>query len=160
MTIQSAAAPRKAARVLLVDALDRLLLLHASLPDGQGIWLPPGGGIETGETPEAAAMREVREETGIVLDSPGRCVWTRRSTFDGLDQAEWFFLVRLAATPVVRLHANPDAVEALLTRGYQWWTHPEIVAASDTLFVPHTLGDHLGPLLAGVVPAEPFDVGI
>lgn len=152
--------PRLAARVLLVDARDRLLLLHAALPDGRSIWLPPGGGIDPGESAEQAAVREVREETGISLESPGLCIWTRRAAFDGLDQVEQFFLVRLATTPEVHPDANPDALEASLTRGHRWWTHPEIVAATDTLFVPHTLGVQLGPLLAGVIPAEPFEVGV
>jgi ADP-ribose pyrophosphatase YjhB (NUDIX family) len=38
-----------------------LLLFHPKI----GIWLPPGGHIETGELPDAAAVREVLEETGV-----------------------------------------------------------------------------------------------
>ncbi len=39
-----------------------LLILHKRL----GTWLPVGGEIETGETPSEAAVRELREETGLV----------------------------------------------------------------------------------------------
>lgn len=39
-----------------------LLLYHAKL----GLWLPPGGHVEHGELPDDAAIREVREETGVV----------------------------------------------------------------------------------------------
>ena len=39
-----------------------LLHLHKRL----GLWLQPGGHIDPGETPEQAALREVREETGFV----------------------------------------------------------------------------------------------
>ena len=35
-----------------------------------GIWLQPGGHIETGEAPEHAAVREVREETGLAVAHP------------------------------------------------------------------------------------------
>lgn len=38
-----------------------LLVHHRKL----GVWLYPGGHIEYGETPDDAALREVREETGI-----------------------------------------------------------------------------------------------
>lgn len=31
-------------------------------------WRPPSGGIESGETPEACAVRELSEETGLILD--------------------------------------------------------------------------------------------
>ena len=40
---------------------------HAKL----GIWLPPGGHIEPGELPDQAAIREVREETGIAVELMG-----------------------------------------------------------------------------------------
>lgn len=38
-----------------------LLRLH----EKYGMWLPPGGHIELHETPEEAAVREVKEETGL-----------------------------------------------------------------------------------------------
>lgn len=38
-----------------------LLILHSKL----NLWLPPGGHIEPNETPDEAALRETREETGI-----------------------------------------------------------------------------------------------
>lgn len=37
-----------------------------------GIWLPPGGHIELDEDPNQTAVREVAEETGLVIELVGR----------------------------------------------------------------------------------------
>ena len=52
--------------VALIDRDGRVLL--AQRPAGKrmaGLWAFPGGKIETGETPEAALIRELGEELGI-----------------------------------------------------------------------------------------------
>ena len=36
-----------------------------------GIWLPPGGHIEPNELPDEAALREVEEESGLVVELVG-----------------------------------------------------------------------------------------
>ena len=54
------------AAVALVDPDGRVLI--ARRPEGKamaGLWEFPGGKIETGEAPEAALIRELREELGI-----------------------------------------------------------------------------------------------
>lgn len=54
------------AAVALVDADGRVLL--AQRPPGKamaGLWEFPGGKVDAGETPEAALVRELREELGI-----------------------------------------------------------------------------------------------
>ena len=43
----------------------RVLLVQRKIPPRQGEWCLPGGFMELGETPEAAVLRELAEETGI-----------------------------------------------------------------------------------------------
>jgi 8-oxo-dGTP diphosphatase len=47
------------------DAAGRLLLVRRGHDPHAGLWSLPGGRIETGESPEQAVVREVREETGL-----------------------------------------------------------------------------------------------
>jgi 8-oxo-dGTP diphosphatase len=56
--------------VLLVDAQGRLLMQHrsADAPISPGQWGLPGGHVEPGEEPIAAAHRELLEETGLSVD--------------------------------------------------------------------------------------------
>lgn len=54
------------ASAIVVGPRGVVLHLHRRL----GLWLQPGGHIERGETPAAAAHREAREETGLAVDHP------------------------------------------------------------------------------------------
>ena len=52
--------------VFIVETGRVLLLFHRTLQR----WLPPGGHLEPGETPDEAALREVLEETGLSIALP------------------------------------------------------------------------------------------
>ena len=57
---------RVAAYGLIIED-DRVLLAHWNA-DGRSGWTLPGGGLEPGEDPAAAARREILEETGFVAE--------------------------------------------------------------------------------------------
>lgn len=62
---------RETARIALQDRDGRFLLLLTHFDAGVGLpprWITPGGGIDAGETVLQAAIRELREETGMVVE--------------------------------------------------------------------------------------------
>ena len=78
--------------MLLVDESRRVLLfsgIDRTKPDVPPWWFPVGGGLQPGETPQDAAIRETREETGLLISDSGPIVFTRRFTwdFEGLPDA-------------------------------------------------------------------------
>lgn len=159
---------RPSTRLLVLDESGSLLLFRASTPAGMWLWFPPGGGLEPGESYEAAGQRELWEETGQRLPL-GPHVWTRDVIvpweIDGrpvrLRGVERYHLVRAA-----RFDPAPGFIDTL--EGYmrdegwfRWWSLDEIVAHTGyETFVPRSLGTLLAPLLAGDLPPEPLEVGL
>ena len=62
--MSNSAWPRCGASAVIFRGPD-VLLVERGTPPLMGLWSPPGGHIEAGETARAAALREVREETGV-----------------------------------------------------------------------------------------------
>lgn len=153
---------RLASRLLVIDNQDRVLLFRAEDPrlDAPVIWFPPGGGLEPGETHEAAAVRELWEETGIVAPL-GPCVWTRRHVwrFGGhyYDQRERCYVVCVPSVEVDR--TNWTALENEMIAESRWWTVAELEQCTETL-VPRRLLMLLPPIIASEYPAEPLDAGV
>jgi 8-oxo-dGTP pyrophosphatase MutT (NUDIX family) len=54
-----------AAGVVILDAEKRILLVKELEGDKKGLWHIPSGTVEKGETLEAAAIREAKEESGL-----------------------------------------------------------------------------------------------
>src|SRR5258707_14303163 len=52
---------------VIEDDAGRLLLIKRGHDPGRGLWSVPGGRVEAGETAEEAVVREVREETGLIV---------------------------------------------------------------------------------------------
>lgn len=144
---------RRAARVLLVDDERRVLLLTGgdpSAPERGSWWFTPGGGLEDGETPAQAAVRELAEETGLRVDasSLGAVVHERVTEFrfGGRDyrQSEHYFLLRVPAHEVDV--TGPGAVVDPGVTGHRWWAVPDLVSTADVVF-PAELPDVLDRLL-------------
>jgi 8-oxo-dGTP diphosphatase len=53
---------------IVFDGAGRVLLVERGKPPSQGLWSIPGGRLEASETLAQAVAREVREETGLVVE--------------------------------------------------------------------------------------------
>ncbi len=148
---------RPVARVLVISDDLRLLLLQGVAVGSDPWWVSPGGGLKPEESFEAAAARELFEETGFSAPL-GPCVWTRHHRYEWYgkphDQYERFFVAQ--AVPMVE--PVPVRADGYIV-GHRWWTLEEIRAATDR-FSPRRLADLLPPILRGKYPVTPFDAGV
>jgi 8-oxo-dGTP pyrophosphatase MutT (NUDIX family) len=145
---------RRAARVLLVDAAGRALLLHGGDParPGQRWWFTPGGGLLDGETPAQGAARELAEETGLRVDPAelGEPIWHEVTEFSydhrNYRQDQDFYLLRVAEWQVDT--AGMDADEQETITEHRWWSAAEL-DATDELIFPDDLAALLRRQVAG-----------
>ena len=110
---------------VIKDAEGRLLLIKRGHAPGAGLWSLPGGRIEPGETDIQALVRELREETGLLVEAGALIGTVRRPAGDGnvLDIRDY-----AATVAGGTLRAGDDAADA------RW------VAASELAELPITDG--------------------
>ncbi|UJP41767.1 NUDIX domain-containing protein [Cellulomonas palmilytica] len=148
---------RTAARVILLDEDDRVLLIrgHDADQPERSWWFTIGGGIDAGESAREAAVREVREETGIVLadDALVGPVFTRSAIFDFFfehcRQDEEIFLARVASTSfVAEDRSGWTALEQDVIDELRWWSLPDLAAVEIEVFP-----EGLAGLVASLLPS-------
>jgi 8-oxo-dGTP diphosphatase len=114
--------PIVAVAAIVFDPEGRVLLIERGKPPGVGLWSVPGGRLEGAETLAQGVAREVREETGLLVEvGPLACVIERMG-----DDHHFVILDYLARVIGGTLAAASDA------RAARWVTADELPALSLT----------------------------
>jgi ADP-ribose pyrophosphatase YjhB (NUDIX family) len=149
----TAPALREAARAIVLDPDDRVMLLRYD--ENDGFWATPGGSLEPGETHEQAVVRELREELGVghVDLGPHLATRTKDHQVAGRDvrQAERYYLARVRPENVdPQSAASPDNIQE-----WRWWTLAELAATSQAVY-PAELAGMVRDILASGPPSAPL----
>ena len=122
---------RRVMRAILLTLERQVLLMKIRVDGGRHIWVPPGGGLEAGETPAACLRRELEEEVGRADLEIGPPIWKRQHTFNyngyRYRYLEDYFLVETESfVPVMG-----DAKEAQILDEFRWWSLEELAVARE-----------------------------
>jgi 8-oxo-dGTP pyrophosphatase MutT (NUDIX family) len=141
---------RPTARVVLHNPFGEVFMLLTHFDPEVGLpprWLTPGGGIDEGESALDAAVRELREETGLVVapDKLGEPLWQTSGRWDWSDgnfhtYTDTFFQLRVEGLNLDVSGWTQDEIRDVLE--YRWW-HPAELLQSGESVAPHGLAEFL-----------------
>ena len=131
--ITSAHLARPTHTLCFLTSGDRILMLRRRNEPNRGLWNGVGGRIEEGETPYAACLREVREETGLQLNTArfsGLLSWCAPVT-------EGVLALYTAAAPSEKVHRCDEGYLRWQTR--RWVFSSRLVVSNIHVFGPDVL---------------------
>ncbi|WP_433692104.1 NUDIX hydrolase [Herbaspirillum seropedicae] len=132
---------RPSARLIVIDRAHRVLLFRfrhkTGALAGQDHWATPGGGLEPGESYEQAAVRELREETGMTMPPPDQHFAERRFVLQLPDgerviSDERYFIVHTENTRILDSQWTPHEKQVMAE--HKWWSSEALRTTNDIVW--------------------------
>lgn len=133
---------RRAARIIVVSAAERVLLFRFDVSDRPPFWVTAGGECEPDESFEEAARRELFEETGLTAD-PGQQIARTTPKFvtiegEPIQADERYFLLRVDTEAISTAH-HTELEQKVMTQ-HRWFLRNELSDWPEAIF-PENLSD-------------------
>lgn len=154
---------RKSARIVVLDPAGAVLLVryrdstpvNPGRPELLAYWVPPGGGVDEGESFDRAAMRELEEETGIELSEVGPHIWSRDLQLMHEGELKMHlerYFVAWAKRPRLLRNRTSEKTEEI-----RWWTSHELRESTE-IFLPEGFVELVAPVMGGDISSAPIDI--
>ena len=136
---------RETARVILHNPNQEIFLLRTHFDPEVGLpprWITPGGGIDAGESILEAALRELREETGIQVASEalGELIWQTEGRWNWADGqnhntfVDHFFKLQVEDFELDISGWTDDERRDVVE--FRWWNVQELAATGELVGPP------------------------
>jgi ADP-ribose pyrophosphatase YjhB (NUDIX family) len=139
-------------RVIIADGQGRILLVRQG-HEGRDIWMAPGGAIERGESSQDAAVREVMEETGLVI-RVRRLLWHVEEISEKRGQRFVNFFLAEIAGGRLELGSDPELGAEQVLSGLRFFSKEEMEGIEHVY--PEYLRDELWDELSAEAAGNPL----